>query len=197
MLLNELAKKYGTDKKIPDGIKCQNGLLGHGYTVHYEKILKNRNIKTMLEIGVSFGGSIKMWNEYFKGKCHITGIDINEKRFRKKDLENKNIRIKLGSQNDVKFLKSLCDIKYDFIVDDGSHKSGDQIISFNNLFNNMNSSGVYIIEDLHVAKKTEHIFESINTNDEFYKLHLDETVIKNIKSVEFYESNKLCVIYRK
>lgn len=197
MILNELAKKYKTDKKIPDGVKCQNGLMGHGYTVHYDKILKNKKINNMLEIGVSFGGSIKMWDEYFKGNCFITGIDIEEKRFKKKDIEKSNIRILLGSQNDVNFLKSLCDIKYDFIVDDGSHKSGDQLISFNNLFNNMNSGGIYIIEDLHVAKKTEKIFSCFGTNDDFYKFHLNEDVINNIKNVEFYESNKLCVIYKK
>jgi hypothetical protein len=197
MNLNELAKKYRTDKKIPDGNKCQNGLFGHGYTVHYEKILNKRNIKTMLEIGVSFGGSIKMWDEYFNKKCHITGIDIEEKRFKKKDVEASNIRIKIGSQNDVNFLKTLCDIKYDLIIDDGSHKSDDQLISFNELFDNLNSGGIYIIEDLHVAKKTEHVFESFGTNDDFYKLHLKSDLINKIKSVEFYESNKLCVIYKK
>lgn len=197
MFLNELAKKYRSDKKIPDGIKCQNGLMGHGYTVHYEKLLKNRNIKNLLEIGISFGGSIKMWDEFFNGKCFITATDVNEKRFKKEDLLKSNIRIEIGNQNDVNFLSKICDINYDVIIDDGTHKSEDQITSFNKLFKNLNSRGLYFIQALHVARKTEHVFESFGTNDPFYKLYLDESIIEDIEKVDFYESNKLCVIYKK
>lgn len=188
MRLNELAKKYNTDKKIKDGVKCQNGLMGHGYVVHYEKILKNKNINSLLEIGVSFGGSLKMWDEYFNHKCNIIGVDIEEKRFKKSDLENGRITIKIGDQSNEDFLKTLGDTKYDLIIDDGSHKPDHQLISFKILFNFLNNGGIYIIEDLHVAKKTKNIFSNIKDTEYFFE---------DILNIEFYSDDKLCVIYKK
>jgi hypothetical protein len=199
MALNELAVKYRTDKKIPDGVPCQNGLEGHGYTTQYEKLFTNREIKTLLEIGVSYGGSIKMWDEYFGGSCFITGVDIHEKRFKRRDLEKSNIRIKIGNQGDPEFLKALCDINYDVIIDDGSHKSDDQLIAFNELFNALNSNGIYIIEDLHSPKATitVRVFESCHLNGDYHKSFLKEDVVSTIRSVDFYQAKKLCVVTRK
>lgn len=192
MNLNELAKKYMTDKKVPDGIKCQNGLFGHGYVESYEKILKNKKIKSMLEIGVSFGGSLKMWDEFFNYNTKIVGVDIEEKRFKIKNLENERIKIKIGDQSDEKFLKTLGDDLYDFIIDDGSHKSEHQITSFKILFNYLNSGGIYVIEDLHVAQKTANIFLNVTQTQCFEK-----DIVDNILKVEFYNDKKLCVIHKK
>jgi len=197
MNLNNLAKKYNTDKKIPDGIKCQNGLYGNSYTNHYENILKNKKINCMLEIGVSFGGSIKMWDDFFKNKCIIIGVDIEEKRFKKTNLEKDNIIIEIGDQSDKFFLNKLCKYKYDLIIDDGSHKTEHQIISFNELFKSLNSNGIYIIEDLHVASKTIEIFNLFKNNTEEFKKIINPEYINDIQEIEFLEDNKLCVIFKK
>lgn len=169
MKLNKLAIKYGTDKKANDGLKAMNNLYGHGYCDVYENIFNDdfkSKANNILEIGVSFGSSIKMWDEYFEGKINIYGIDINEKRFKKSELEKDNIKILIGNQNNTKFLNSI-NTKFDAIIDDGSHKSSDQLISFNTLYyNNLNDGGYYIIEDLHVAKET--IEKLSNFNGKLY-----------------------------
>ena len=194
MRLNELAKKYSTDKKIKDGVKCQNGLFGHGYVTDYEEILKNKDIKSLLEIGVSFGGSLKMWDEYFNYNCEILGIDIEEKRFKKSQLENERIKIKIGDQSNEEFLKTLGFKNYDIIIDDGSHIPDHQLISFKILFEFLNKGGIYVIEDLHVSEKTKNIFYKIKLKESDY---FSENILNEILNVEFYSNDKICVIYKK
>jgi len=195
-ILNDLAIKHGTDKKIEDGILCHGVNRGHGYTTHYHEMLKDRSIKNMLEIGILRGNSIKMWNEYFKNECWITGVDHSEKNGNKKGLEKENIRIMIGRQGDFEFLKTLCDRKYDFIVDDGSHKTEDHIISFCGLFTNVSEGGLYCIEDLQVAKKTVEIFKSIQNNGGIHAEYIPKNILDLICKIEFYVDNKLCVIHK-
>jgi len=195
--LNELAVKYGTDKKMKDGTPCHGVLHGHGYTLIYHELLKDRIIKNMIEIGVFHGNSIKMWDEYFGYKCHITGIDHSIKNANKKELEKDNIRILIGKQGDVQFLKTLCDQKYDLIVDDGSHKTEDQIVSFCELFQSVELGGLYCIEDLQVAKKTVEIFKSIANNGQVHTEYIPKHIIDFILKIEFYVNNKLCVVHKK
>ena len=195
--LNDLAVKYETDKKIPDGKMCRGNLPGHGYTVHYHAILQSRAIISMLEIGVCYGNSIRMWDEYFGPSCYITGIDHSEKNANKKGLEKENIRILVGKQGDKEFLKTLCDRKYDLIVDDGSHKTDDHIISFCGLFENVSGGGLYCIEDLQVAKKTVEIFKSIQNKDTMHTEYIPKNLVELVSKVEFYTNNKLCVIHKK
>lgn len=174
MKLNDLAKKYDTDKKVPDGVKCRNGLFGHCYTEIYERLFKRKKVKRLLEIGVSFGGSIKMWNEYFP-KAEIIGIDIEEKRFKKSELENEKVKIFIGSQNDIDFLQTLKN-KYDIIIDDGSHKLSDILASFSILFDYLNKGGIYIIEDIHVNKGIEKYFKGFEL-----KIEGSLLIIKKLK----------------
>ena len=70
------------------------------YDRHFSRF-RNREI-VMLEIGVSQGGSLQMWKNYFGGKAKIFGIDIDP---RCKTMEEENIKILIGSQSDRKFLK--------------------------------------------------------------------------------------------
>ncbi len=191
-----LAEKYNTDKKLPNSILPKNGIKGHGYVEYYQKILKNRNIRDMLEIGVSFGSSLKMWDDYFDKKCNITGIDINENRFKKSELESDTIKIKIGDQSDPSFLRSLRDKKYDFILDDGSHVHEHHIISFNELFCTLNAGGVYAIEDLHVALNTIKVFKAIQARSMEFNNKINPDVISMIDKIEFYSNDKLCIIYK-
>ena len=58
----------------------------------------------IVEFGVSEGGSLQMWKNYFGPKCKIYGVDINPYC---KELEEDRIRIFIGDQEDRQFLKSL------------------------------------------------------------------------------------------
>lgn len=110
---------------------------------------------TVLEIGVSQGGSLQMWKNYFGDKAKIYGIDINPKC---KDLEEENIQIFIGSQSDRKFLREIKNTipKIDILIDDGGHTMNQQIVSYEELFDHVKEGGVYLCEDLHTSYYLTH-----------------------------------------
>lgn len=138
--LEALASKYGTDK------------LDHGYIPFYEKHLP-KSPRRILEIGVNNGASIKMWRDYFP-HAEIIGLDL----FAEYDIgevyedvvgDNLDLIAKThfvkGDQRDWQILEELRKYNFDVIIDDGSHNSRDQMMTFYGLFNGKQ----YYIEDLH------------------------------------------------
>src|SRR4051794_23411268 len=71
----------------------------------------------IVEIGVFRGGSLQMWKEYFGPRAKIYGIDINPAC---KELEEEQIEIFIGSQEDRTFLKSFTEKvpRIDILIDD-------------------------------------------------------------------------------
>jgi hypothetical protein len=104
----------------------------------------------MLEIGVSQGGSLQMWKNYFGPKAHIYGVDINPecKRF-----EEDQIKVFIGDQTDREFLGSLRDQipRIDILLDDGGHRCDQQICTYEELFPAIDENGVYACEDLQTS----------------------------------------------
>jgi len=88
------------------------------YERHFNRF-RNKEI-VILEIGVLQGGSLQMWKDYFGDKAKIFGIDIDP---RCKELEEKNIKIFIGSQSDRKFLRKIKETipLVDILIDDGGH----------------------------------------------------------------------------
>lgn len=118
------------------------------YERHFNKF-RNKEI-VVLEIGVSQGGSLQMWKEYFGDKAKIFGIDIDP---RCKELEEENIKILIGSQSDRKFLRQVKESipKIDILIDDGGHTMKQQIVSYEELFSHIKDEGTYLCEDLHTS----------------------------------------------
>ncbi|MDB5697010.1 MAG: hypothetical protein JWN21_2553, partial [Sphingomonas bacterium] len=104
----------------------------------------------LLEIGVSLGGSLEVWREYFGDNATIAGIDLDERCRQRFDPPN---RVFIGSQADPDFLRKTVEEigTPDIVIDDGSHVASHQRISFETLFPLLASDGVYIIEDTHTA----------------------------------------------
>ena len=104
----------------------------------------------ILEIGVSQGGSLQMWKDYFGPKAKIYGIDIDPAC---KSLEEDNIEIFIGSQSDRDFLRLVKKQipKVDILIDDGGHTMTQQIVSFEELFDHVQDKGVYLCEDMHTS----------------------------------------------
>lgn len=134
MTLHELGIKHGTDKAY-----------AHGYCDFYESILPKPDEfvgKKLLEIGIKDGASLKMWRDYYPG-AFIRGIDINEIKVPgcitfKMDQKDQNALAFLGG--------------FDIIIDDGSHFTLDQQLSFNQLYyKQLNKGGFYIMEDCHTS----------------------------------------------
>ncbi len=101
----------------------------------------------LVEFGVSQGGSLQMWREYFGPDCKVFGVDINPHC---KQLEEDQIQVFVGDQQDRRFLKSLAEQipRIDILIDDGGHKMKQQINTFEELFPHIDENGVYLCEDL-------------------------------------------------
>lgn len=101
----------------------------------------------LLELGVSHGGSLELWRDYFGKGAVIYGIDIDP---RCKALDP---YVRIGSQADPELLNSVVHEMngVDVVIDDGSHIARHQRASFQTLFPLLATNGVYIAEDLHTA----------------------------------------------
>ncbi len=164
--LDAIGLKQGTDKASSH----------HDYLNKYEKYLPfDRSDKIrILEVGVCYGGSVRTWAEYYPN-AEVVGIDIATHC---KNYEKDNIKIEIGSQNDRDFLAGL--IKkygnFDMILDDATHQSPDQIFTFKEMFQSVNSQGLYIVEDASTSYWAEFQggYRQENTCIEYFKSLVDE-----------------------
>lgn len=176
----------------------------------YESYLKPFRGKSpkLLEIGVQYGGSLKMWKEYLQN-AKIFGIDINPDC---KNLEDKDIDIQIGSQNDKKFLKNYAAYvnDLDIIIDDGGHTMEQQLNTFDILFPILNDGGIFIVEDIESSYRnmygggpkrngtfiefSKNIVDSINANHSDFITLKPNWFSKNIEYVHFYNN---VVVFRK
>ena len=142
----------------------------------YNKIFApyvNKKIR-MLEIGVWQGISLKIWKKFFTD-VELFGIDVQ--------LRNSEIleyaKVVFGDQSYVPFMKKVANElgPFDIVIDDGGHYSDDQQVSFNALWPVVNSGGLYVIEDLWVAKDravngyecTLDFLDKLDVKKEYYK----------------------------
>jgi len=104
----------------------------------------------LVEFGVSQGGSLQMWKNYFGPKAKIFGVDINPHC---KQVAEAQIEIFIGDQADRNFLKSLTTQipRMDILIDDGGHTMEQQINTFEELFPQVDPHGIYVCEDLHTS----------------------------------------------
>lgn len=130
------------------------------YERHFSKY-RGKDIN-LLEIGVGYGGSLKMWKHYFgkinnKAKVNIYGIDIKE---RCKKFEEDGVKIFIGSQSDREFLKEVKKEipQLDILIDDGGHISEEQIITFEEMFEHVKEDGLYFCEDAYSSYWTDSSF---------------------------------------
>jgi len=102
---------------------------------------------TVLEIGAGAGGSLQMWKRYFGPHATIIGIDILPEC---KEHEEDQIAIRIGAQQDTKFLQSVFDEfgAPDIVLDDGSHQQDHIFQSFEFLYPKVAKNGIYMVEDL-------------------------------------------------
>jgi hypothetical protein len=155
--LCRLAEKYGTDK------------LGV-YTPFYDLLLRDRRaqIFKVLEIGIGTpeamkhvpnyqpGASLRMWRDYFPYAA-IYGIDIDKQSVNNALTERiLTFQCDQSSEPELEALVPHLKLsynrswqgKFNLIVDDGSHKPEDQLLTFRILSRLLDPHGLYIIEDM-------------------------------------------------
>ena len=116
------------------------------YNRHFAKFY-DKDI-TIMEIGVNKGGSLQLWKKMFGSKSKIIGVDINPDC---KRMEDDQISIYIGDQADRNFWKQVkSEIpQLDILIDDGGHEMQQQIVTFEEMYPCVNTSGggVYLCED--------------------------------------------------
>jgi hypothetical protein len=149
--LTPLANKYGSDK----GDKVHGA---HCYTSIYNALLSARRNEHLrfLEVGLlhpfdtseapTRAPSLEMWRTYFPN-ASLFGFDIGNFT----NVRLPNCQIFQGDASKREDLLRVGKIAgpFDVIIDDASHASPHQQITFAALFPFLKSSGIFFIEDLH------------------------------------------------
>ena len=191
----------------------------HYLDIYTRELLPYRErTSTILEIGVSLGGSLAMWRKYFAAAT-IVGIDINGACAQFAKPEQK-IFVEIGDQSNPAFLDQVCDKhnNIDIIIDDGSHINSHVIASFEHLFPKLNDGGIYIIEDMCTSYWNNFGggFRMAGTTIEFFRGLVDHLNFPHIRiqqgqckftppAVDFYEQNisqisfynGMCFVYKR
>tara|TARA_Y100000996_G_scaffold379603_1_gene332981 strand:+ start:1343 stop:2077 length:735 start_codon:yes stop_codon:yes gene_type:complete len=95
--------------------------------------------------------SLKAWREYFTNS-QIYGADIDPKIIENLD-KIKTFQVDMTKKISITNMWDKINKKMDIIIDDGFHSFEANTIFFENSFNNLNSDGYYIIEDIHRKPK--------------------------------------------
>jgi len=161
---------------------------------------------TIVEIGIYSGGSLDMWQYYFGSQARIIGIDIEpDCRIYERD----GVSIYIGDQSSKSFWSMFrtSEPNIDIIIDDGSHKSKHQMITFEALFPHVQPGGVYLCEDIHgypinnfseyVAAFSQQLhdhtgFEKNKDNNDRRLVKKPTLFQKEVKSISFYPY--VCVV---
>jgi hypothetical protein len=116
------------------------------YHRHFHKFI-GRPVN-VLEVGIFSGGSLEMWKTYFGVKCHVYGVDIQPECLA---YQTESVTIAIGDQGDRGFWRAFKKKipPLDVVIDDGSHRPGDQIVTLEELLPHVNPGGVYVCEDVH------------------------------------------------
>jgi hypothetical protein len=129
------------------GLDVTDKINHHRYDRFYPMFLEKFRDQdfNMLEIGVWEFGSFKLWREYFP-QVKMWGVDIDFKTS-----SDSRLTLIIGDQSTKAGIEEISKNvpKCKVIIDDGSHIPEHQINTFHHLWkNNLESGGVYIIEDI-------------------------------------------------
>ena len=149
----------------------------HFYEIYERHFARYRGRElTLLEIGVSNGGSLALWRKYFGPKARLVGVDIEPDC---RQYEKPGTVIAIGSQGDPAFLRRLAAEHgpFDIVIDDGSHAYEHQRITYETLFPHIADDGLYVCEDL-CTSYWEEVFgggpRRLGTFVEYLKNEIDE-----------------------
>jgi hypothetical protein len=121
----------------------------------------------MLEIGVCLGRSLVMWSQFFP-EAKLVGVDIVGDDKMEHPIPE-NATVERADQGNPKAMARIGATHgpFDVILDDGSHQSAHQLVSFRALFQQyLKPGGIYIVEDLECAYRGKYL-------DDMHPDHID------------------------
>ena len=158
MKLTDIHTQFKTDKGT-----------AHSYIDWYEQTFSDRRTEELnvLEIGVLFGGSLKMWEKYFENS-QIYGVeDFSQKdgqwHYQFEPVDGDAVMADVNSHQRITLFNFDCesptlieghfqDLSFDIIIDDANHQLTQQMKNFENYFPYLNEGGIYICEDVQTAE---------------------------------------------
>jgi hypothetical protein len=135
--LDNLAIKYGTDR-----------LGKHNYTQLYYKIFGDKRdaIKKVLEIGISLGAGLRMWQDFFPN-AKIYGVD-NKDEYIFNEGRIESFKCDASSLSDLESVLDKTGTDLDLVIDDASHRTKDQMFTCETIVPKLKGDFVYVIEDV-------------------------------------------------
>lgn len=158
--LADIHLKYKTDKGTD-----------HSYIDTYDELFapfQNKPVK-LLEVGVLYGESLKLFDEYFIHKDSvIIGLDDFSQAGGADEVKNRlatyhHIHVVKANSKQLN-VENVFGVNmpttppFDIIIDDGDHTVAGQVQTFGQLFPLLKTTGIYIIEDIsgyHCASQIE------------------------------------------
>lgn len=171
-IINRGIVKYG---EHPSAFTDKQANSGHSYAKPYTRLLSKKDNVQLLEIGISSGGSLWLWRQFFNS-YNITAFDIASSWFVKQDFQpeietDPNITLKWKVDSTAADAYIGLTEQFDYIIDDGDHSPKSQAKTFVNAWQFLKPGGVYFIEDIQNDNCIPQLAEVI-TN------HCDDAVIE-------------------
>jgi hypothetical protein len=124
----------------------------HDYLPIYERHIDRRSKVSLCEIGVFYGHSIAMWNEYLEdSEIHGCDVTLHYVSF---DVPNLHL---LDSTDPEQVKHAFADKRFDYIIDDGDHSPRAQLATFDCFWPYLKEGGTYFIEDIESDQALEAI----------------------------------------
>lgn len=145
MEISKILEKYDSDKWF-----------AHKYGTIYDDIFSRYDRQAelnILEVGTQKGGSLLAWKEYFPN-ANVYGVDVIDVV---SDEYRKDTVTRIIS--DIKDWKN--DIKWDIVIDDGSHYLADVVYVITQYFVKLNIGGVVVVEDCRDPKLLYAVIENL------------------------------------
>ena len=163
----------------------------HSYLGLYDDLLMDRreSARNVLEVGIGDfgeknGGSIKLWKDYFPNAT-VYGLDILPiDRVMDELLEDPRVVLLTGvNAYDQRIVKeefiNKRNVKFDFLIDDGSHQLGDMKTFIKYYLPIMADDGIMIIEDVPDARWIEELVNEVPEGMKHYVRAFDLRANKN------------------
>jgi hypothetical protein len=189
--LDELSTFYKLDKNIVT--KC------HNYIPNYVSLFETRrdSISNVFEIGIGSvennqmsgvwnlgyktGNSLRCWRDYFQN-ANIYGMDIYETNILEDRI--KTFKGDQYSSTDLQKIMNNINVKFDIIIDDGSHDHRHQLFSFMFLEKYLKPNGIYVIED--VQPNSIKLFQDLTIFPEDYLPYL-----QNNYNIKYFDTRQI------
>ena len=131
---DEIATRYSTDKAS----------WHHDYMRRYEQLMEGIVVRSVLEVGVDVGNSLRTWAEVWPD-ARVVGVDHRPECAA---CATDRIEVVVGDATAADGFGALRGERWDLIVDDGSHQFPDQQATAALLVPTLAAGGCYVVEDV-------------------------------------------------